>query len=86
MHNEEHCLPIDPKIRIKGIFSQDCTVFGSAQRPIKYTFKMTPETKKNNRLGENIYYRLIYKSGDDLRQDQLILQMINFMDSLLKNI
>jgi phosphatidylinositol 3-kinase len=84
MHNEEHCLPIDPKIRIKGIFSQDCTVFGSAQRPIKYTFKMTPETKKNNRLGENIYYRLIYKSGDDLRQDQLILQMINFMDSLLK--
>ena len=46
MHNEEHCLPIDPKIRIKGIFSQDCTVFGSAQRPIKYTFKMTPETKK----------------------------------------
>ena len=84
MHNEEHCLPIYPKIRIKGIFSQDCTVFGSAQRPIKYTFKMTPETKKNNRLGENIYYRLIYKSGDDLRQDQLILQMINFMDSLLK--
>ena len=84
MHNEEHCLPIDPKIRVKGIFSDGCTVFNSAKKPIKYTFKMTKETKKYNRFGEPKYYRLIYKFGDDLRQDQLILQMINFMKSLLK--
>ena len=84
MHNEEHYLPIEPKIKVKGIFSGDCTVFSSSTRPIKITFKMTPETKIYNRYGDKLYYKIIYKSRDDLRQDQLILQMINFMDSLLK--
>ena len=84
MHNEEHYLPIEPKIKIKGIFSGDCTVFSSSTMPIKFTFKMTPETRKYNQYGDKLYYKIIFKSRDDLRQDQLILQMINFMDSLLK--
>jgi phosphatidylinositol 3-kinase len=29
-------------------------------------------------------YRVMFKSGDDLRQDQLIIQMINLVDQLLK--
>ena len=84
MHNEEHYLPIEPKIKVKGVFSGDCTVFSSSSRPLKFTFKMTQETKKYNRFGDKNYYKIIFKLGDDLRQDQLILQMINFMDSLLK--
>ena len=71
MHNEEHYLPIEPKIKVKGIFSGDCTVFSSSTRPIKITFKMTPETRKYNRYGDKLYYKIIYKSRDDLRQDQL---------------
>ena len=31
-------------------------------------------------------YRVIFKMGDDLRQDQLMIQMITLMDSLLKSV
>ena len=87
MHNTEHWLPIEPEIKINGICSDKCIVFKSAKRPIKYCFKMKQEkrSKKYNHFGDELYYELMFKSGDDLRQDQLILQMINFMDSLLKN-
>ena len=87
MHNTEHCLPIEPEIQIKGICSGKCIVFKSAKRPIKYTFKIKQENRsaKYNHFGDEQYYELIFKSGDDLRQDQLILQIINFMDSLLKS-
>jgi phosphatidylinositol kinase/protein kinase (PI-3 family) len=31
-------------------------------------------------------YVVIFKSGDDLRQDQLVIQLINLMDSLMKKV
>ena len=31
-------------------------------------------------------FKIIFKSGDDLRQDQLVMQLISLMDSLLKKV
>ena len=84
MHNEEHYLPLDPRIKIKRVITEDCTVFSSNTRPVKYTFNVTQDTKKYIHFEDNNYVKFFFKTGDDLRQDQLILQIINYMDSLLK--
>ena len=81
--NEEHYLPINPQIKIKGTDFEKCKVFTSSKCPVKYTFKITNDTKNYTNFDKD-YINLMFKVGDDLRQDQLILQMISYMDSLLK--
>ncbi|XP_050293503.1 phosphatidylinositol 3-kinase catalytic subunit type 3 isoform X2 [Anthonomus grandis grandis] len=65
--------PLDPEIIITGILPDKAMLFKSAMMPAKLNF-LTAE-------GEE--YVAIFKLGDDLRQDQLILQMITLMDKLL---
>ena len=84
--DSEFYLPIDPRLKIKGTISDKCTVFKSAKCPVKYTFQVTEDTKRFNNHDDKDFMRIMFKYGDDLRQDQLILQMINYMDSLLKNV
>lgn len=67
--------PLCPEIYIKGIIPEKTTLFKSALMPAKLTFVTT-----NNKTE----YVAIFKHGDDLRQDQLILQMITLMDKLLR--
>lgn len=66
-------LILDPRITITSIISNETTIFKSAKNPIMITFKES--------LGNK--YRIIWKSGDDIRQDQLVLQILNLMNKLL---
>ncbi|KAM3722127.1 Phosphatidylinositol 3-kinase catalytic subunit type [Dirofilaria immitis] len=68
-------LPLDPTIRVNALLPDSATLFNSNLMPMKLTFK--------TENGEN--YVTIFKRGDDLRQDQLITQMIRLMDDLLRS-
>ncbi|RCK60696.1 Phosphatidylinositol 3-kinase VPS34 [Candida viswanathii] len=85
-------LPLDPSIMICGCYPEESSVFKSSLAPLKITLK-TIEKKKPTHATSQIFgkkskygkYPLMFKIGDDLRQDQLVIQIINLMDQLLKN-
>lgn len=65
-------LPLDPEVKIQGIMQERASLFKSALMPCRLTFKMTNKAE----------YVTIFKHGDDLRQDQLIQQIITLMDKV----
>ncbi|EGC32235.1 phosphatidylinositol 3-kinase [Dictyostelium purpureum] len=67
-------LPVNPDIEIVGIVPEKATIYKSAKSPLGLKLRTTK--------GEE--YGIIFKTGDDLRQDQLIIQLISLMDRLLK--
>ena len=66
--------PLDPGVRLNGLIAEKSAVFKSALHPLKLAF----------RTSDGGIYTAIYKRGDDLRQDQLVVAMIALMDRLLK--
>ncbi|KAF0269697.1 hypothetical protein FOG48_01611 [Hanseniaspora uvarum] len=71
-------LPIKPDYKILKVNESNCRIFKSSLQPVKLSF--TLQHLKNN---SKIEYSVIYKNGDDLKQDQLISNIIKIMDSLL---
>ncbi|KAL4773581.1 phosphatidylinositol 3-kinase [Aspergillus nidulans var. acristatus] len=67
-------LPLDPDVMVTGCFPEESNVFKSSLSPLLITFKTTEGRK----------YPILFKVGDDLRQDQLVIQIIILMDRLLQ--
>ena len=84
-------LPIDPRISITGIIADEINVFKSKTLPLGIKFKTTtpPEQSRlpieeDPETGERTV-QVMWKTGDDLRQDGLVLQMFTLMDRILKS-
>ncbi|XP_065339767.1 phosphatidylinositol 4,5-bisphosphate 3-kinase catalytic subunit beta isoform [Cloeon dipterum] len=68
--------PLDPTFRCKKVVAEKCRVMDSKMKPLWIVFQNA------DIHGDDIY--IIYKNGDDLRQDMLTLQMLRIMDQLWK--
>ena len=67
-------LPLNPNTLITGVDPTEASVFKSSLFPLLIPLRTSAGTK----------YSIIFKTGDDLRQDQLVIQIITLMDRLLR--
>ncbi|XP_022733422.1 phosphatidylinositol 3-kinase, root isoform isoform X2 [Durio zibethinus] len=66
--------PLAPSVLITGIVPSESSIFKSALHPLRLTF----------RTANGGQCKVMFKKGDDIRQDQLVVQMVSLMDRLLK--
>uniref|UniRef100_A0A3P8TNG7 phosphatidylinositol 3-kinase n=1 Tax=Amphiprion percula TaxID=161767 RepID=A0A3P8TNG7_AMPPE len=73
---DEFLLPFDPRIKAGRILLDKCKVMASKKKPLWLEFSPMPSPTPATPVG------IIFKEGDDLRQDMLVIQTLVLMDSI----
>jgi phosphatidylinositol 3-kinase len=76
-------LPHLPMYRMDSLLPEEATIFKSAQMPLKLSFQYG-ETEEGAIEGKMRKGAMIFKVGDNLHQDQVILQVIRLMTEKLE--
>lgn len=72
-------LPSAPHIWVTGVKAETARMFKSAMYPALLEFQKSDSTDAVPSI-----YKVIVKTGDDLRQDQLVIMLIKLFDRILK--
>lgn len=73
---DEFVLPFDPRVKAGRILLDKCKVMASKKKPLWLEFTPMPSPTSTTPVG------IIFKEGDDLRQDMLVIQTLVVMDSI----